>query len=115
MGAAILDTYNGKRHQNCLDRSDSFFQKFYSAMGWELTEPFVELKEQLERVRTEADVIIVLSHLGIHDDERMAADFPEIDVILGAHTHHILHQGKLINDTLLCGAGKYGFLLGRWK
>ncbi|MFJ7470472.1 bifunctional metallophosphatase/5'-nucleotidase [Peribacillus frigoritolerans] len=91
----------------------AFFQKFYSAMGWEITDPFMELKAQLERVKTEADVIIILSHLGIHDDERMAEDFPEIDIILGAHTHHILHQGKLINDTLLCGAGKYGFFVGQ--
>ncbi|MFB7639111.1 bifunctional metallophosphatase/5'-nucleotidase [Peribacillus butanolivorans] len=91
----------------------AYFQKFYSAMGWELTEPFTELKTQLHKIKGEADVIIILSHLGIHDDERMAEDFPEIDVILGAHTHHILHQGKLVNNTLLCGAGKYGFFIGQ--
>ncbi|MBK5461455.1 bifunctional metallophosphatase/5'-nucleotidase [Peribacillus sp. TH27] len=91
----------------------AYFQKFYSAMGWELTEPFTELKTQLHKIKGEADAIIVLSHLGIHDDERMAEDFPEIDVILGAHTHHILHQGKLVNNTLLCGAGKYGFFIGQ--
>ncbi|MBK5443827.1 bifunctional UDP-sugar hydrolase/5'-nucleotidase [Peribacillus sp. TH24] len=91
----------------------AYFQKFYSAMGWELTEPFTELKTQLHKIKGEADAIIILSHLGIHDDERMAEDFPEIDVILGAHTHHILHQGKLVNNTLLCGAGKYGFFIGQ--
>ncbi|WP_306807307.1 bifunctional metallophosphatase/5'-nucleotidase [Peribacillus muralis] len=91
----------------------AFFQKFYSAMDWELTEPFEELKKQLEEIKTKADVIIILSHLGIHDDERMATDFPQIDVILGAHTHHILHQGKLVNDVLLCGAGKYGYYVGQ--
>jgi 2',3'-cyclic-nucleotide 2'-phosphodiesterase (5'-nucleotidase family) len=43
----------------------------------------------------------------------MAEDFPEIDIILGAHTHHVLHHGKLVNNTLLCGAGKYGFFIGQ--
>ena len=49
-------------------------------------------------------MIVVLSHLGINDDEKMAEDFPEIDIILGAHTHHVLHQGKLVNQysSMLC-------------
>ena len=91
----------------------AFFQKFYSNLGWEITEPFSELKTQLQAIKGEADIIVVLSHLGIHDDERLAEDFPEIDIVLGAHTHHVLHHGKLVNQTLLCCAGKYGFFIGQ--
>ncbi|MFB5282977.1 bifunctional metallophosphatase/5'-nucleotidase [Peribacillus sp. Hz7] len=91
----------------------AFFQKFYSALGWEVKDPFVELQTQLQQIRGEADIIVVLSHLGLNDDEKMAEDFPEIDIILGAHTHHVLHQGKLVNDVLLCGAGKFGFFIGQ--
>ncbi|MFJ7745236.1 bifunctional metallophosphatase/5'-nucleotidase [Peribacillus sp. NPDC097295] len=91
----------------------AFFQKFYRALDWHITEPFVELQRQLKQIKGMADVVIVLSHLGIHDDERMAEDFPEIDIILGAHTHHILHQGKMVNQALLCGAGKYGYFIGQ--
>ncbi len=91
----------------------AFFQKFYRALDWHIADPFAELQKQIEKIKEMADVVIVLSHLGIHDDERMAEDFPEIDIILGAHTHHILHQGKLVNQALLCGAGKYGFYIGQ--
>lgn len=91
----------------------AFFQKFYSTLGWEVTEPFAELKEQLKQINGKADVMVVLSHLGINDDEKLAEDFPEIDIILGAHTHHVLHQGKLVNNSLLCCAGKYGFFIGQ--
>lgn len=91
----------------------AFFQKFYSALGWELTEPFAELKAQLQMVKEEADMIVVLSHLGLNDDERMAEDFPEIDIILGAHTHHVLHHGRLVNQSLLCCAGKFGLFIGQ--
>ncbi|RFU67224.1 bifunctional UDP-sugar hydrolase/5'-nucleotidase [Bacillus sp. V59.32b] len=90
----------------------AFFRHFYSALGWELSDPFLELGKQLENLKEQSDVIVILSHLGIHEDERMAAEFPEIDIILGAHTHHILHQGKMINDTLLCAAGKFGMFVG---
>ena len=91
----------------------AYFQKFYRALDWHIADPFAELQKQIEKIKEVADVVIVLSHLGIHDDERMAEDFPEIDIILGAHTHHILHQGKLVNQALLCGAGKYGFYIGQ--
>lgn len=89
------------------------FQKLYSALGWKVSEPFIELEQQLSALKSKADIIVLLSHLGIHDDERIAADFPMVDVILGAHTHHILHHGKVVNQSLLCGAGKYGFYVGQ--
>ncbi|WP_028393693.1 bifunctional metallophosphatase/5'-nucleotidase [Bacillus cihuensis] len=90
----------------------AYFHKFYENLGWYLNEPFAELQKQLKAIHNQADFVVVLSHLGIHDDERMAAEFPEVDVILGAHTHHILHQGKMVGNSLLCGAGKYGQFVG---
>lgn len=89
-----------------------FFAHFYEILGWKLTDPFEELRIQLEMIKEQADVIILLSHLGIHDDERIAEQFPEIDVILGAHTHHIFHEGKCVNNALMGAAGKYGMFVG---
>ncbi|MFT8323485.1 MAG: bifunctional UDP-sugar hydrolase/5'-nucleotidase [Bacillus sp. (in: firmicutes)] len=90
----------------------AFFEHLYELLGWKLTDPFTELEQQLSLLKENADIIIVLSHLGINEDEEMAARFPEIDIILGAHTHHILHQGKLINNSLLGAAGKFGYFAG---
>nr|WP_257992290.1 bifunctional UDP-sugar hydrolase/5'-nucleotidase [Bacillus infantis]MCR6612586.1 bifunctional metallophosphatase/5'-nucleotidase [Bacillus infantis] len=88
------------------------YQHFYDLLGWKLTDPFEELRKVLPEVREHADIIVILSHLGIHDDERLAAEFPEADVILGGHTHHILHEGKLVEGSLLAAAGKHGFYAG---
>lgn len=88
------------------------FARFYEQLGWKLTDPIDELKICLEELRGKTDIIILLSHLGIHDDELIAGMFPEIDVILGGHTHHILHEGKNVGFTLLAGAGKYGYYTG---
>ena len=89
-----------------------YFEHLYHLLGWKLTEPIEELRKQLEQLKGQTDMIILLSHLGINKDEKIAAEFPEIDVILGAHTHHIFHEGKQINQSLLAAAGKYGQYVG---
>ena len=88
------------------------FARFYEQLGWKLQDPIVELKKCVEELKGHTDIIILLSHLGIHDDELIAGMFPEIDVVLGGHTHHILHEGKEVGFTLLAGAGKYGYYTG---
>lgn len=88
------------------------FGRFYEQLGWKVTDPMEEIEKCVDELKKQSDVIILLSHLGIHDDERIAEQFPEIDVILGGHTHHILHEGKEVGSSLLAGAGKFGYYTG---
>lgn len=88
------------------------YTQFYEQLGWQVTDAFVALKAHVEQLKGETDFIICMSHLGIQADEEMAEQFPEIDVIFGAHTHHILHEGKLVNRSLLAAAGKFGYYVG---
>ncbi|NLP52323.1 bifunctional UDP-sugar hydrolase/5'-nucleotidase [Bacillus sp. RO1] len=90
-----------------------FYQHFYSLLGWKIDDPYIILEKHLPVLKEEADIIVVLSHLGISDDEEMARRFPDIDVILGGHTHHVLPEGRRIGNTLICGAGKYGQYIGQ--
>ena len=89
------------------------FTSFYKPLKWKVTDPFDELEYWIPIVNKQSDLLIVLSHLGLSEDERMAEQFSDIDIILGAHTHHVLPEGKLINNSLLCCTGKYGMNLGR--
>lgn len=89
------------------------FTSFYKPLGWNVTDPFAELEHLIPLVRSQCDILIVLSHLGLSEDERMAQYFPQVDLILGAHTHHVLENGKIINDVLICCTGKYGMNLGK--
>jgi len=89
------------------------FAPFYNKLGWEITDPIEELERVIPIVENKADIIILLSHLGLPDDEVIANRFPMIDVIIGGHTHHILEHGKIVNESLLCCAGKYGNFLGK--
>jgi 5'-nucleotidase len=89
------------------------FTHLYELLGWRMTDPIEELSNWIQPLKEEADIIILLSHLGLHDDERIAEEFRDIDVILGAHTHHVLERGKVINQVLLGAAGKHGNFVGQ--
>lgn len=88
------------------------YSKLYELLGWKVEDPFMVLGPLLKELKEKTDCVVMLSHLGISEDERLASTFPEIDVILGGHTHHLLEKGKVIGKTLLCGAGKYGMYVG---
>ena len=88
------------------------FDAFYRSLNWEVTEPRKALILLVQQLRKEVDIIVCLSHLGLTDDELLAQECPDIDVIFGAHTHHVLPQGKVVNGVLLTGGGKYGQFTG---
>lgn len=88
------------------------FVKFYELLGWKIAPPFDMLAAAVADVKRQADCVVVLSHLGVNEDEKMAAMIPDVDIILGSHTHHVFPEGKMVNGTLLCAAGKYGKYVG---
>lgn len=55
--------------------------------------------------REEIDVILLLSHLGYPLEKELAARLPEIDVIVGGHSHTLL--GDLGRPELPAGDGPY--------
>jgi 5'-nucleotidase len=90
----------------------AYFSLLYELLGWHLTEPLEELRKWMQLIKEQSDVIVLLSHLGLNHDEQIAQAYPEIDVILGGHTHHTLPEGKQVGRTLLAGAGKHGRFVG---
>jgi 2',3'-cyclic-nucleotide 2'-phosphodiesterase (5'-nucleotidase family) len=88
------------------------FSEFYELLGWIVDEPLAAAAAAVAEVRPQVDVLVVLSHLGLRLDERMAAEVPGIDVILGGHTHHLLEEPLRIGGALVCGAGKHGSYAG---
>ncbi|WP_200874703.1 bifunctional metallophosphatase/5'-nucleotidase [Bacillus manliponensis] len=87
------------------------YPDFYAQLDWQVEDPIGPLESVLEEIRSQADVVVLLSHLGKSADEYIAEHY-EIDVILGAHTHHLFERGMLINDTLLCCCEKWGHYVG---
>ena len=76
---------------------------------------FIEVAKSLVKKirRSGVKIVIVLSHLGLEDDRRLASEVKGIDLIIGAHSHHLLHTGEYRNGVLITQAGEYAQHLGR--
>ena len=68
------------------------------------------------------DIIICLSHSGIEKDDEgnwsgedidLAKKTDDIDIIISGHTHTMLEQPLMINNTLVVQTGSYGQYLGK--
>lgn len=88
------------------------FNDFYKLLDWEVSPPFQTLESYIEELKQSTDVIILLSHLGINEDQEIARRFPDIDLIVGGHTHHLLRTGEEVNNTLITAAGKHCAYVG---
>ncbi len=88
------------------------FREYYESLGWGIEEPIQALKRELAELNSDTDLVILLSHLGLQFDEQIATELPEIDIVLGGHTHHLLETGKQVGETLLAAAGRWGEYVG---
>ena len=99
----------------------------------EFSNPVVALKETVAEIREHEDVdmIVCLSHSGTweeedkSEDEILAKNVPEVDLIISGHTHTKLEEPIRHGDTYIVSAAEYGKYLGslsmeqkkdgRWK
>lgn len=61
----------------------------------------------------DGDALIVLSHLGLQLDRKLAAAVPRIDLILGGHSHDTLFAPEYVNGVPIVHAGPYGRYVSR--
>lgn len=90
----------------------AYYKQFYETLGWKIIPSREQLIGEAEKLIDKTDMIICLSHLGLPEDQLLAQECPAIDVILGAHTHHILPEGEFVNQSLLAATGKFGDFVG---
>lgn len=80
--------------------------------GLTFTDPVAAVREYLPRLRQEADLVVVLSHLGYAEDRKLAQAVPGIDVIVGGHSHTRLERPEQVNGTWIVQAYEHGKFLG---
>ncbi|XP_041788378.1 apyrase-like [Anopheles merus] len=56
------------------------------------------------------DIIVVLSHCGFTIDQQIARECPDVDVVVGGHSHTLLHTGT-VADWPDVPAGSYPFVV----
>ncbi len=91
----------------------------FSALNLQLDNAVEVAEIMIPQMRMQCDIVIVLSHLGLPDDQHLAGNVNGIDVIVGGHTHSVLETAEVHlspdgeRDVLLVQAGDYGRYLGR--
>ena len=79
--------------------------------GWaiKLDDPIETAGRLVPELRRQADVVVAMTHIGYDEDVKLARKVPGIDLILGAHSHTHLPEGRLVEvgkrSTLVCQAG----------
>jgi 2',3'-cyclic-nucleotide 2'-phosphodiesterase (5'-nucleotidase family) len=113
-------------HKLGLVGATAVFRDGYDRFGYRSLDPIPILQQEVAALKAQAvKTIILLSHIGswLHDpatkkpeilnDEDLPSVIPELDVIVGAHTHITLDPPVRVGQAVIAQAGDYGRWLGR--
>ena len=83
-----------------------------NVVGLTFASPAATLPALISKLRQEADVIVVLSHIGFNADRQLAATVRDIDIIIGGHSHTRVDKPVLIGKTVIVQDYEHGKTLG---
>jgi 5'-nucleotidase len=73
----------------------------------------IQIAKEIVKDTADSDLVIALTHIGVDQDVKLAEAVPEIDVIVGGHTHTNLPQPLKIGNTLIVQADAYSEYVGK--
>jgi 2',3'-cyclic-nucleotide 2'-phosphodiesterase (5'-nucleotidase family) len=80
--------------------------------GWRFLDPFETIADLSAGIPA-GEPVVVLSHLGLSLDRKLAAAVPRIDLLLGGHSHDTLHEPEIAAGVPIVHAGPYGKYVSR--
>jgi 2',3'-cyclic-nucleotide 2'-phosphodiesterase (5'-nucleotidase family) len=78
--------------------------------GWRFLDPGSAIELYAAEIPS-GEALVVLSHLGLSLDCKLAARVPRIDLLLGGHSHDTLPAPRYVGDVPIVHAGPYGELV----
>jgi len=92
-------------------RNTSFETNPKNVKGLTFRDPIAVAKEMVNQLEKQADVIVLLSHLGLDNpictSATVAKKVPGIDVIIDGHSHTELEEGMVVGETLIAQTGAH--------
>ncbi|MCX6581674.1 MAG: bifunctional UDP-sugar hydrolase/5'-nucleotidase [Candidatus Aminicenantes bacterium] len=73
----------------------------------------IDAAQQYRYLKKKSNIFIALTHLGADGDEVLAQKIPELDIIVGGHSHTTIRDPKETNGVLITQAGSNAKFLGR--
>ncbi|MHB8054656.1 MAG: bifunctional metallophosphatase/5'-nucleotidase [Candidatus Aminicenantales bacterium] len=80
--------------------------------GFSFRDPF-QTALDMKTLRPGNNVLIALTHIGYDQDRRLAEQMPELDVIIGGHSHTRINPAEIVNGVLIAQTGSDNRYLGR--
>jgi len=79
--------------------------------------PITSANAVVNELESQVDIVIALTHLGISEgseytSQMVAEEVPGIDLIVDGHSHNVIEEGMMVNDTMIVMAGEYSKFLG---
>lgn len=81
--------------------------------GLHFDDPIVTARHAVPLLERECDLVVALTHIGVPEDRRLAAEVPGVDVIIGGHTQIAIPTPARVGDTVICQAQDNCRYLGR--
>jgi 5'-nucleotidase/UDP-sugar diphosphatase len=66
----------------------------------------------IDQLDAETDLLILLTHIGIEEDRKLAGQLHNVDLIIGGHSHTRLDKPEEVNGIVIAQAGSYCRNLG---
>jgi 2',3'-cyclic-nucleotide 2'-phosphodiesterase (5'-nucleotidase family) len=76
------------------------------------SDPLAAAGEQAALLRSQVDVLIALTHIGYRQDLALAKACPEIDCVIGGHSHTDLSEPTWVDGVPVLQAWAFGYYAG---
>ena len=81
--------------------------------GLEVLDPAVKTREIIKKLKKDGiEFFVAVTHQGMKRDLALAEAVPELDLIIGGHSHTYVPREKMIGKTRVVQTGSYGRNLG---
>jgi 2',3'-cyclic-nucleotide 2'-phosphodiesterase (5'-nucleotidase family) len=95
-----------------LENNDGY-NAFFKLENLKSNNPIQCIENERNKYHNQYDFIIVLSHLGITYDQKIAQELDGIDIIIGGHSHTLMESPLIVNNCIIHQAGAYAQYCGR--
>lgn len=88
---------------------EKFSKNIYFTLGNEELPGYIHDLKKNHQV----DIVVILSHLGLPQDIKLATETDGIDILLSAHTHNRMYEPAIVNGSIIIQSGCHGSFLGQ--
>ena len=75
----------------------------------------IEAAVKFRFLRKKSHVFVALTHIGVTEDLILADSMPELDLIIGGHSHTVIDEPLIQNSVLITQTGRAGRYVGKTK